>query len=179
MRFIFRIKPILSHIKRIVCTMYNCLSVFPYVLFFQYSFLTILLNNSKYSFKFNCLPKYSIFFISEKLRICLSRKYGSLVTEFLIEKRKDVNKYFCPLNPFSHCLSFSQNLYWFLIIRLIPQGAVDYNLGPHRLAGTKALDPNYCRQPTLWLHELCLEVLTKLVLSCGCLGPRYSLCSCY
>ncbi len=45
-------------------------------------------------------------------------------------------------------------------IRLILQGTVDINLGPDRLAGTKALDPNYCRQPTLWLHDLCLEVLT-------------------
>ncbi len=34
-------------------------------------------------------------------------------------------------------------------IRLIPQGTVDNNLGPDCLAGPKALDPNYCRQPTL------------------------------
>ncbi len=34
-------------------------------------------------------------------------------------------------------------------IRVIPQGTVDNNLGPDRLAGPKALDPNYCRQPTL------------------------------
>ncbi len=33
--------------------------------------------------------------------------------------------------------------------RVIPQGTVDNNLGPDRLAGPKALDPNYCRQPTL------------------------------
>ncbi len=43
--------------------------------------------------------------------------------------------------------------------RLILQGTVD-NLGLDHLAGTKALDPNYCRQPTLWLHDLCLEFLT-------------------
>ena len=30
-----------------------------------------------------------------------------------------------------------------------PQGTVDNNLGPDRLAGPKALDPNYCRQPTI------------------------------
>ena len=36
----------------------------------------------------------------------------------------------------------------YYIIRLIPQGTVDNNLGPDRLAGQKALDPNYCRQPT-------------------------------
>ena len=41
------------------------------------------------------------------------------------------------------------------MIRVIPQGTVDNNLGPDRLVGPKALDPNYCRQPTL-----CLEVLT-------------------
>ena len=34
-------------------------------------------------------------------------------------------------------------------IRVVPQGMVDNNLGPDRLAGAKALDPNYCRQPTL------------------------------
>ncbi len=34
-------------------------------------------------------------------------------------------------------------------IRVIPQGTVDNNLGPDRLVGPKALDPNYCRQPTL------------------------------
>ncbi len=45
-------------------------------------------------------------------------------------------------------------------IRVIPQGTVDNNLGPDRLAGPKALDPNYCRQQTLWLHDLYLEVLT-------------------
>ncbi len=45
-------------------------------------------------------------------------------------------------------------------IRLIPQGTVDNNQGPDRLPGPKALDPNYCRQPTLSLHDLCLEVLT-------------------
>ena len=45
------------------------------------------------------------------------------------------------------------------MIIIIPQGTVDNNLGPGRLAGPKALDPNYCRQPTLCLN-LCLEVLT-------------------
>ena len=42
----------------------------------------------------------------------------------------------------------------------MPQGTVDNNLGPDRLAGPKDLDPNCCRQPTLYLHNLCLEVLT-------------------
>ncbi len=44
-------------------------------------------------------------------------------------------------------------------IRVIPQGTVDNNLVLERLAGPKALDPNYCKQPTLWLYDLCLEVL--------------------
>ena len=35
------------------------------------------------------------------------------------------------------------------VIRVTPQGTVDNNLGPDRLAGPKDLDPNYCRQPTL------------------------------
>ncbi len=30
-------------------------------------------------------------------------------------------------------------------LRVIPQGTVDNNLGPDRLAGPKALYPNYCR----------------------------------
>ncbi len=30
-----------------------------------------------------------------------------------------------------------------------PLNRDDNNLGPDRLAGPKALDPNYCRQPTL------------------------------
>ena len=34
-------------------------------------------------------------------------------------------------------------------LRVIPQGTVDNNLGPDCLTGPKALDPNYCRQPTL------------------------------
>ena len=52
-------------------------------------------------------------------------------------------------------------------IGVIPHRTDDNNLGPDRLAGPKALDPNYCRQPTL-----CLKVLK--VFSCICLGPRYS-----
>ena len=44
-------------------------------------------------------------------------------------------------------------------LRLIPQGTVDNNLGPDRLAGPKALYANYCRQPALGLHDICLEVL--------------------
>ena len=36
------------------------------------------------------------------------------------------------------------------IIRLLLQGMVAVNnLGPDRLAGPKAIDPNHCRQPTL------------------------------
>ncbi len=55
-------------------------------------------------------------------------------------------------------------------IRLIPQGTVDNNLESDRLDGLKALDPNYCRQPTFWLHDLCLEVLTVHVTEL----PRHS-----
>ncbi len=40
-------------------------------------------------------------------------------------------------------------------IRVIPQGTIDNNLGPDCLAGTKALDPNYCKQQTLSMHYLC------------------------
>ncbi len=35
---------------------------------------------------------------------------------------------------------------------------VDNNLRPDRLADPKALEPNHCIQPTIWLHGLCLEV---------------------
>ena len=34
-------------------------------------------------------------------------------------------------------------------IQVIPQGTVDNNLGPDRLADRKALDTNYYRKPTL------------------------------
>ena len=34
-------------------------------------------------------------------------------------------------------------------IQVMPQGTIDNNIGPDHLAGPKALDPNYCRQPTL------------------------------
>ncbi len=34
------------------------------------------------------------------------------------------------------------------IIWLLPQRTVDNNLGPDCLAGSKFLDPNYCKQPT-------------------------------
>ena len=33
-------------------------------------------------------------------------------------------------------------------LTVIPQGTVDNNLGPDRLAGPKAIDPNYFRQLT-------------------------------
>ena len=46
-------------------------------------------------------------------------------------------------------------------IRLIPHGTFDNNLGLDRLASPKALDPNYCRQPTLSLHGICLKVLSE------------------
>ncbi len=36
------------------------------------------------------------------------------------------------------------------------KGTVDNNLGSDDLAGSKALDPNNCRQPTLLLHDLYL-----------------------
>ena len=39
--------------------------------------------------------------------------------------------------------------FYYKLKRVIPQRTVDNNLGPDRLAGPKALDPNYCRQPTL------------------------------
>ncbi len=35
------------------------------------------------------------------------------------------------------------------MIQLIHQGTDDNNLGPDRLAGPRALDPDYCREPTL------------------------------
>ncbi len=35
------------------------------------------------------------------------------------------------------------------IMSLIPKGTVYNNLGPDRLAGQKALDSNYCREPII------------------------------
>ena len=42
--------------------------------------------------------------------------------------------------------SFFQCVILTYYIRVIHQETVDNNLGPDRLAGPKALDPNYCRQ---------------------------------
>ena len=42
------------------------------------------------------------------------------------------------------------------------QWTVDNSLRPDSLAGPKALDPKYCRQPTLCLYDLCLEVLNLI-----------------
>ncbi len=41
-----------------------------------------------------------------------------------------------------------------VVILLLPQGTADNNLRPDRLAGQKAVDPNHCRQPTLFLEAL-------------------------
>ena len=60
------------------------------------------------------------------------------------------------LSP-SRSIGFNHSII-LIIIRLIPQGTVDNNLGPDHLTGPKVLD--FCRQPTLWLYDLCLEVLT-------------------
>ncbi len=42
-------------------------------------------------------------------------------------------------------------------------GMVDENLGSDCLANSMAQDPNHCRQQTLRLHDLCLEVITVSV----------------
>ena len=65
-------------------------------------------------------------------------------------------------SPHSNTAKDSQSNFQSLwcYIRVIPQETVDNNLGPDRLAGPKALDPIYRRQPTLWLHDLCMEVQT-------------------
>ena len=55
-----------------------------------------------------------------------------------------------------------------IIIKLIPPGKVDNNLGPDHLAGSKALDPNYCRQLTISLHDLCLENFACMEMSYAC-----------
>ena len=54
---------------------------------------------------------------------------------------------------------YLQSLRKAIFFRFIPQWTVDTNLGPDRLAGTKALDPNHCRQLILTLHDLCIEVI--------------------
>ena len=41
------------------------------------------------------------------------------------------------------------NVVILVFIRFILKGKVDNNLGPGRSRGTKVLDPNHCRQPTL------------------------------
>ncbi len=40
------------------------------------------------------------------------------------------------------CMGIDKYLHFYIIVRLIPQGKIDNNLGPDRLEGSKALDPN-------------------------------------
>ncbi len=47
-----------------------------------------------------------------------------------------------------------------LYLLFITQGTVKNNVEPDHLACPGLLHPNCCRQPTLWLHALCLEALT-------------------
>ncbi len=49
-----------------------------------------------------------------------------------------------------------------LFTQVIPKGTVDNNLGPDRLAGPKALDPNYCRQEVLTVHGIELRLFVAL-----------------
>ncbi len=53
------------------------------------------------------------------------------------------------LSPFEYEATAKKYLNFMSVYIIIRQGTVDNNLGPDRLAGPKALDPNYCRQPTL------------------------------
>ncbi len=61
-------------------------------------------------------------------------------------------------------ISAKENYTYFAILLIFmlhnTQGTYNNNLGPDRLACPQALDPIYCRQLTLWLHDLCLQVLT-------------------
>ncbi len=53
-----------------------------------------------------------------------------------------------------------------LKIKINTLGTVDNNLGP------RALDQNCCRQPTLVLHDICLEVLTLHGNELGLFGAK-------
>ncbi len=87
--------------------------------------------------------------------------------------RESTSRFLNSLSKLSNIILKTIYLSYLIIIRLIPQGTVDNNLGPDRLAGPKALDPNYCRQPTLTLNNLCLEVLSVHGTEYF-LGPRHS-----
>ncbi len=64
--------------------------------------------------------------------------------------------YKLPLNQSSKC----RKIFTFLLYHSIHTSLwVDDNLGPGNSKGPKGL-PNYCRLPTLSLHNLCLEDLT-------------------
>ncbi len=60
-------------------------------------------------------------------------------------EKKDLKKVYLSIIIIKLTLLYRQTY----IIRLMPQVTVDNKLGPDRLAGLKALDPNYRRQPTL------------------------------
>ncbi len=56
----------------------------------------------------------------------------------------------------SQCLTFFNG---YPIIFLYNTWGDDRPIGPDCSTGPKYLDPNYSRQPILWLHALCLKVL--------------------
>ncbi len=67
-------------------------------------------------------------------------------------------------------ISFRQNIInCSCNVFLYLQRTVYNNLKPDHIVDPKALDYNYCKPPTLWLHNLCLQVLTA-----SFIGPRHS-----
>ncbi len=86
---------------------------------------------------------------------CMSSFYPVLSRLRLItNEKKQLNQYSSSILAYlqDHTVAqFSLALYklLYMLIRLIPQETVDNNQGPDRFLGPKALDPYYCRQPTL------------------------------
>ncbi len=85
-----------------------------------------------------------ILYDSKSPSVCLFEMFKRKVTTSFFWKI-----YIQLVSPMTMCVSC-----------IIPQGTVVNNLGPNRLADPKALDPHHYRQPTLWLPDLCLGVLT-------------------
>ena len=95
------------------------------------------------------------FWIINNCFIHVSKNFKVVLRLNLHDQRHFLIKYYCIIY-FLSCLYI---LFLRVTLRVIPKRTVDNNLEPDRLEGPKAVDHNYFRRPTLWFHNLCLEVL--------------------
>ena len=81
-----------------------------------------------------------------KIREIVGRGKNCIYYSFCVPNWLKLNKQIAILMQlctiYTFCFASNTMVLNFIIIRFIPQGTVENNLGPDRLAGPKALDPN-------------------------------------